>query len=128
MDINAAYLIVILTPFTFLITKLSIHYECYEYIRKSHSKSYIRKNKGNFIQNFFMITFRKELNNFYYYVNFLYGIFLATSLVFGMAYFMMWIFGYELRFLEIPYLVAIVNLIVWFIHLLNIVRNKLLGK
>ena len=54
--------------------------------------------------------------------------FLATSLVFGMAYFMMWIFGYELRFLEIPYLVAIVNLIVWFIHLLNIVRNKLLGK
>ena len=128
MDITAAYLIMILTPFTFLITKLSIHYECYEYLRKNHSKSYIRKNKGKFIQSFFMITFRKELNNFYYYVNFLYGIFLVTSLVLAITYLVLWIFGYELRFLEIPYFAAIVNHIVWFIHMLNIIRNKLLGK
>lgn len=116
MDITANYCIMILSPVFFWIMKITFSYEIYETLRKKHSKSYIKKHKGNFLQRYFYFNFKSEINKVLYYFHFVLCILCILGIFFGIVYLLFWCVGYNLKYPVIS------DIVMYFDITLSIVR------
>lgn len=97
------YGIMVLSVFVAWLEKVSIHGTAeYDYLRKNHSKSYIRKNKGHFWSFYFLLNFKNELPKFLFFCNFILGIWLFVSAAASIIYGVLWICGHQLTITLIP--------------------------
>lgn len=110
---SASYGIMVLQPIVFMILKISVSYHIRHMIlRQFHSKTFIDKNKGNYLQSFFYWNFRKEINWFWFASNLICGFLCILSLPISMIYLILWVIGHVLLFPEI------VTVVAWFISLM----------
>lgn len=107
MDNSAAYLIMILSPLLWLVSKLSVHYTImYDIIRKKHSKSYVKKNSGNLFEKYFLWNFKNEIKPLPFYSNALLGLLVIIGSVSSIVYLFLAAIGYELHIFILPTIVC----------------------
>jgi len=83
MNTNTIGLLIlyICLPVFALVIKISIESMINDILRLSHSKSWINKQKGKFLTNYFQLCFKQELPKTYFIYNFFSGIFLFFCLI-----------------------------------------------
>ena len=90
------FFIVIVSVFPAWLEKVSLHASAeYDYLRRQHSKSYIKKHKGKWWRNYFLMNFKEELPPIIFYSNFFLGIWLLISTVNSIVGFVLMIIGYQ---------------------------------
>jgi len=90
------FCIIILSVFPAWLEKVSLHASAeYDYLRKSHSKSFIKKHKGKWWKNYFLINFKEELPPIIYFSNFVLGIWLLLCIAISIVGFILLIIGYQ---------------------------------
>ena len=114
------YAIVVISVFLAWLEKVSVHATAeYDFLRKQHSKSYIRKNKGSFWNFYFLMNFKNELPKFWFYCNFILGIWLFISAAASIIYGILWICGHQLSIILIPDIFCAIDI---FLSCFRIVR------
>lgn len=125
MDNGVIFCIMIFSPIVFLISKLSIHYTIiFDILREKHSKTFIKKHKGSFIQSYFVYNFKKEIGKGWFLINALLGILLLISLIFAFIYFILFVFDYHFQSTAIPELVLRLDVILTYFHVISLIYNK----
>lgn len=110
MDI-ARYLIIFLSPVVFLLTLLSYRGHIYNNLKKNHSKSFIKKHKGNTIQNLFYLKFKHEINKIQYIINLFLLCMFMLSVLLCIVYAFALIFGFAFNLILITKLLICVIII-----------------
>ncbi len=123
------YLIMILSPLFFLISKLSLQYSIlYDNLRKKHSKTYIRKSKGNLFKSFFLINFKKDIKIGLYLSNIIIGVLFILSVFISIIYLFLWIVDYDLQSYIIPNLTIRIILVLAFLRVIRLIYDKTFHK
>lgn len=117
MDNLAAYLIMILSPLLWLVSKLSVHYTImYDIIRKKHSRSFVKKNGGSLFKRYFLWNFKDEIKFIPFYSHAILGILVMIGFASSIVYLMLAAVGHELHITILPIIVC------WFDIFLGIAR------
>ncbi len=126
MDNAAAYIIMILSPVFWLVSKLSIHYTIlYENIRKNHSRSYIRKNRGSTINEYFLLDYKNEINGLLFYANLILGIMVIIGFAGSIVYLILAVLRYKLRIIIIPTIVCCIDIFLAAARTVRLIFDKL---
>ena len=129
MDNNAAYCVMIFSPFLFFNSKLSIHYTIvYSKLRKNHSKTYIKKTSGNFWERFFLSRFKAEIDMISYYTNMLLGVLVIVGTIIALIYFLLWVVGYKLQYMFIPYITIYIDVGLSIMRILRLAYERIFLK
>jgi hypothetical protein len=128
MNSVTAYLLMILSPVALLVPYLNIRYSIvYSVLRKNHSKTYLKKNKGSFGNRMFFHSYKAELGRGWYWVNAAALLLELFSLGLALAYLLLWIVGYTLQFLWIPQVWAHIIIAIYALYILKLLYDKLIG-
>ncbi len=126
MDNSAAYIIMILSPILWLVSKLSIHYTIvYENIRKKHSKSYIRKNRSSALNGYFLLDYKNEINGLLFYANLVLGVMVIAGFAGSIVYLILAVLRYKLRIIVIPTIVCGIDIFLAAARTVRLIFDKL---
>ena len=129
MDNSVAYIIMILSPFLWLVSKLSVHYTImYDYMRKQHSKSYIKKKGGSIVERYFLTNFKSEINILLFYLNMFLGILVILGFVTSIIYMFLATVSYELHIIIIPKIVCYLDITLVIIRIIRLIDEKIHNK
>ena len=98
---------------------------CFDNLRKKHSKTYIRKNKGGLFNIFFLINFRNDIKKDLYIYNIVVGFLLIFSMIGSIVYLILWISGYELKLHIMPDLTVRIIILFTYLRLLRLILDKI---
>lgn len=122
------YLIIILSPIVVLLTKLSIKYTIiHNILRRKHSKTFLKKNRGNIVEEYFCLKYKNEIG-LWFYLNFSAGLLLFLEILLALVYSFLWAAGHTLKLVIIPYIVIIVDLTLVYIRFIRQIIDKILKK
>ena len=125
MDNFAAYMIMILSPFFWLVSKLSIHYTIlYDYVRKNHSKSYIKKNRRNLVDGYFMWDYKNEISSMLYYTNMALGVMVIIGFAGSIVYLSLATVGYRIKLIVIPTIVCYFDIFLGVARIVRLIFDK----
>ena len=122
---GAYYGVMIFMPIIWWILKISLSYRIYYIIlRQSHSKTYIRRNKGSFWKAYLAWNFRFELSPIIFIANSIVGVILLISFPISLCYFTLWIINHKIICPVIVYCWILLILIAWFIHTIACIYDR----
>ena len=116
---NSIYLLIILFPIILLVQKVWASYLIENYLRINHSKTYIRKNKGNsWIIRFFCLDFRNEIPSYLFIKNLIICTGLLVSIFLGIVYFIKYLISYPTTKFDfiLAHILSWYTIIIWAFH------------
>lgn len=129
MDDSVAYSLMVFSPVVFLQLWLNIRYDIvYISLRSNHSKSYLKKNKGTFLDWLFFKKYRDELNRLLYICHACLLWLLAASILLAVIYGFLWLLGHRIQHEWIPWLYAVLDIVVAGLFILKNIYDKFMRK
>ena len=126
MSDSAAYLLMILSPIALFVPYLNIRYSIvYSVLRKKHSKTYLKKNKGPFWNWVFFCGYKKEIGRGWYFVNTAAVLLEMLSLLFAVVYLVLWMAGHTLQIAWIPWIWAYGIIVIYGLYVIKLLSDKL---
>ncbi len=122
----AAYLVIVLSPVVLLVPYLNIRYSIvYSVLRKKHSKTYLKKNKGTFWNWLFFCGYKKEIGRGWYFVNAAAVLLEMLSLLFAAVYLVLWVIGHTLQIVWIPWVWVDGIIVIYGLYVIKLLYDKL---
>lgn len=126
MDNILAYCIMILSPFFWIICKISIHGVIeYDILRKIHSKSYIKKHSGNLWERYFLSKFKNDINTIIYYYHIFIGFLSLSGVVIFFLYLILFLVKYQLQIVIIPQIVIVIDILLISFRIVRQIYEKI---
>ena len=118
--IDSVYLLIILFPIILLVQKIWVSYSIDNALRINHSKTYIRKNKGdNLFVRFFRLDFKDEISQYLFVKNLVISIGLLVSIILGVEYLIKYFISYPTTKFDciLANILSCYTIIIWTLHM-----------
>ena len=118
--IDSVYLLIIFFPIILLVQKIWVSYSIDNALRINHSKTYIRKNKGdNLFVRFFRLDFKDEISQYLFVKNLVISIGLLVSIILGVEYLIKYFISYPTTNFDriLANILSCYTIIIWTLHM-----------
>lgn len=129
MDNTTAYMVIVFSPILYIQLQLNLRYSIvYSKIRRLHSKSFIKKNKGSFVEMLFMKHFKGDIGLFWYSLNFVTLVLTMLSLTMSIIYLVLWISGHQIQAVWVPWTWVYLDIVCSLLYLVKHTYDKLVSR
>ena len=107
-------------PIILLVQKIWVSYSIDNALRINHSKTYIRKNKGdNLFVRFFRLDFKDEISQYLFVKNLVISIGLLVSIILGVEYLIKYFISYPTTKFDciLANILSCYTIIIWTLHM-----------
>ena len=118
--IDSVYLLIIFFPIILLVQKIWVSYSIDNALRINHSKTYIRKNKGdNLFVRFFRLDFKDEISQYLFVKNLFISVGLLVSIILGVEYLIKYFIFYPTTKFDciLANILSCYTIIIWTLHM-----------